>query len=910
LLLAVAVVACSAPPKRPPPPPVPVAVKPADPVAPPLPPEKPTLRLPKNFTATGYTATLAIDPNATGFTGTIAIAGNVSERSQAIWLHARELKVARATANGTVLTAKAHPGEFLELSGAAPFEAGPITLTIEYAGKYELLNTTGAFKQIVAGAPYVFTQFEALYARRVFPCIDEPDSKVPWKLALEVPSKLVAVSNTHVEHEELTGDRKRVEFAQTKPLPSYLIAFGVGPFELVDAGRTKSGTPVRIVALKDRAADAAWAAKTTPRILELLEEWFGSSYPYEKLDMLSIPITVGFGAMENAGLVTFAETLILLDPKHASKGRQYTWVLVAAHELAHQWFGDLVTTAYWDDIWLNEGFAQWAERKVTLKFDTAWHDDLGEVGVRNGALGDDSLVSARQIRQPIKSEDDILNAFDGITYNKGASVLNMFESYLGSDVFMRGVREYLKDHAWGNATSSDFAQAISKASGKDVTAAFATFLEQPGAPEITTTVTCEKGQPPRVELSQHRYVPPGAPTPPATKPWIVPVCVAYDKNGQRGQACTLLDQPTGSLALEGKGCPRWVMPNHDGRGYYRNAYTAAQVVALRDEAWSHLKWTERRALYFDTSNAASNGKLPLQLALSFIPKLLAGGDRFTVGAAIGMPVGLEDWVPDDLRQKYESWLRQTFSPGALKAGLVPKDSDDLDVESTRAELVGAAAGVAHEPALVAEAVKLADKWRDLPQAIREQVLYIAADASPEVFERILHDVHGETDRARREEMLDVLGSVRDPKRQAKALELVLDPKLDPRETLTILYSARLESNRSVAQQYFRDHTKEILARLPADETAGGVANLSSLFTSSCDPARRDAIADYVTKTFGKMPGGARVIQQNIEEMDHCIARRQLLVPEIRGWLTGVKIPKPPEPKPAKPEKPEKPAKKK
>jgi alanyl aminopeptidase len=904
LLLAVAVVACSAPPRRPPPPPQPVvAIKP-EPVAP-LPPEPPKLRLPKNFAPTGYTAKLAIDPAATGFTGTIVIAGNVSERSQAIWLHARELKVARATANGAPVTAKTYPGDFLELRAAAPFEPGPITLTIEYAGTYDLLNTTGAFKQIIAGVPYVFSQFEALYARRVFPCVDEPDTKVPWKLTLEVPSNLVAVSNTHVEREEAVGDRRRVEFATTKPLPSYLIAFGIGPFEFVDAGKTKSGTQVRIVALKDRAADAAWAAKTTPRILELLEDWFGTPYPYDKLDMLSIPLTVGFGAMENAGLVTFTETLILLDPKHASKNAQYTWVLVAAHELAHQWFGDLVTTAYWDDIWLNEGFAQWAERKITAKFDATWHDDLAEVGVRSGALGDDSLVSARQIRQPITSEDDILNAFDGITYDKGASVLNMFESYLGPDVFMRGVREYLKDHAWGNATSNDFAQAISKASGKDVSAAFATFLEQAGAPEITATVACEKGQPPRVELAQRRYVPPGAPTPPATKPWIVPVCVAYDKNGQRGQACTLLDQATGSLALDAKACPRWVMPNHDARGYYRNAYTAAQVVALRDEAWPHLKWTERRALYFDTAEAVRNGKLPMQLGLSFIPKLLAGGDRFTVGAALDLPLAVEDWVPEELRAKYESWLHQTFSPGALKAGLVPKDSDDLDIETARAGLVGAVAGIAHEPSLVAEAVKLADKWRDLPQSIREQVLYLAVDASPEVFERILHDVHAEADRARREEMLGALGWVRDPKRQARALELVLDAKLDARETLTVLYGARLEANRAVAQQYFRDHTKEILARLPADETAGGVANLSSLFTSSCDAARRDAISDYVTKTFGKFPGAARVLQQNIEEMDHCIARRRLLEPEIRGWLTGVKIPKPPEPKPAKPEKPKK-----
>jgi len=275
-----------------------------------------------------------------------------------------------------------------------------------------------------------------------------------------------------------------------------------------------------------------------------------------------------------------------------------------------------------------------------------------------------------------------------------------------------------------------------------------------------------------------------------------------------------------------------------------------------------------------------------------VPKLLAGGDRFTVSAAIGLPLAADDIVPAELRPKYEAWLRQTFSPGALKAGLVPKDSDDLDTESVRGELVGAVAWIGREPGLVAEAVKLADNWRDLPQAIRAQVLGLAVDASPEVFARILKDVYGEQDRTRRDEMLGALAGVRDPARQAKAIELVLDPKLDARETLWMLFGGRLEPNRAVAQQYFRDHKDAILKRLPNDETAGGVANLSALFTDSCAADRRDAIADYVTQTFAKLPGGARVIQQNIEQMDQCIARRKLLVPEIRGWLTGVKIPKP------------------
>jgi aminopeptidase N len=932
-LAAIALASCG--PKTPavtvPAPPAKVADTPPPVKAPPaLDPAQPALRLPRNFLPKEYTARLAIDPAKAGFDGTIAITGTISERSAAIWLHGRGLDITKAMAHELAAggprsgTPEARPNEgaendrlgdrssgrgargpaevhlavtkkgedLLEIRPDTPLDAGEWQLVLDYKGTYDLVNTTGIFKQTVADQPYVYTQLEAIYARRVFPCFDEPDNKVPWQLTLDVPKQLVAVANTPVVSESpVDANTKRVEFGRTKPLPSYLLALGVGPFDIVDAGRTARGTPVRIVTLAKRGAEAAWAAKTTPRILEHLEDWFGTPYPYEKLDMLSIPITVGFGAMENAGLVTFSETLILIDPLKAAKFKQHTWVVVAAHELAHQWFGDLVTMEFWDDIWLNEGFANWMEHKISAAMDPSWHDEQSELGTRNSALGDDALVSARRIRQPIATPDDILNAFDGITYDKGASVLNMFETYLGPEVFQRGVREYIAAHAFGNATSKDFAAAISKASGKDVTAAFASFLEQAGAPEITATLKCESGKV-SLELAQQHYVAPGSPKPDATTPWIVPVCLAYDKAGQRAEACSLLGAPTGSIALDTKACPRWVMPNVDGRGYFRNAYTTQQLTALRDEAWPKLSWTERRALYFDVEEAVATGKLPLQLALSLVPKMLAGNDRFTVGPALGLPGGLANLVPDELRAKYEAWLRATFGPGAAKAGFVPKDTDTLDIEANRRELLGVVGWLARDPALVAEAVKLADKWRDLPQATRSVVLEIAVDARPEVFDRILRDVMTETDRQRRDEMLGALAGVRDTKRQLSALALVLEPKLDARETLSMLFGGAYDANRAVAQQFFRDHQDAILARVPHDEVAGTAAGLSGLFTATCRAEQRDAIADYVGKTFAKMPGGARVVTQNIEEMDQCIARRKVLDPEIRAWLGGVKIPKP------------------
>ena len=911
----------ASPASSPPPPPAPAS--PADPAASAAPaapaslePPQPALRLPRNFEPTLYTVRLAIDPARSGFDGAIAIAGTVAQRSSVIWLHGEQLKVARATAQKETaevpLTVTPRGKDLLELRAATPLEPGPWTLALDYAGALDPVNTAGAFKQTVADHSYVYTQLEAIFARRVFPCIDEPDRKVPWKLTLDVPRQLTAVANSPVVTETPLDDKtKRVEFSTTKPLPSYLVAFGVGPFDVVDAGATRRGTPVRIIALARRGAEAAYAARTSARIVELAEDWFGIPYPYEKLDMLAIPITVGFGAMENAGLITYSETLILMDPARPSKERQHRWGAVAAHEVAHQWFGDLVTAAFWDDIWLNEGFASWVQQKISAQLEPAWRDAEVALDVRNRALASDALVSARQIRQPIEGTDDILTAFDRITYDKGASVLAMFEQYVGPDVFQRGVRDYLAARAWGNATSADFVAAVAKAAGpkvaalgaapdaaagsKLVTAGFDSLLSQPGAPEITATLACADGRA-RVELAQRRYVPPGAPAPAPGKPWILPICVAYERGGARGEACTVLERATGALQLPAGGgaCPRWVMPNAAGRGYYRNAYSAAQIATLRDEAWPALSWAERRAIFFDVAEAARRGRAPLAVALSLVPRLLAGNDRFTVGPALGLATQLESIVPPRLRDKYELYLRQTFGPGAEQAGFLGKDSDSLDVEETREDLLRTVGWFGRDPKLVAEAARLVERgWRDLPPSIRAVALELAADARPDLFERLLREVRTEPDRRRREELYFALAGVRDPRRQLQALGLVIDPKVDIRETLWMLFAARSQAAFAVAQQFFRDHAAALIARAPSSETTSPLAQLSALFTATCRADQRDAVIDYVKRMFEPLPGGPRVVRQNIEAMDHCIASRALLEPEVTAWLAGLRPPRPP-----------------
>ena len=891
IALALVGLACPAPapppvvPQRPvaPPPPAPDAPPPdATPIVDDTPPK---LRLPKTFVPTKYRATLQITPGQPTFLGTVTISGEVKERTQVIWLHGRHLNVMTAMAGDTTFAVTVRGEDLLELRASAPLAPGALELAITYKGEIDRVNTEGVFEETYGGAPYVYTQHEAIYARRAFPCVDEPDSKVPWQLTLDIPDKLTAVSNTPIVSETpREGGFKRIEFAPTKPLPSYLVAFGVGPFDVVEAGKTRSGTPVRVVTLKGRGADAAYAAKIAPRIVELLEDWFGMPYPYDKLDLLAIPVTAGFGAMENPGLVTAAAPWLLVDPKHASWADRQSVATGLSHELAHQWFGDLVTMAWRDDLWLNEGFATWMEPKITAKLEPAWHDELERIETRDAALTSDSLVTARRIRQPIETSDDILNAFDDITYAKGASVLAMFEHFVGPDVFQRGVRAYLAAHAYGNATAADFEAAISQAAGKDVGPAFSSFLDQAGEPELVARAACSDG-PPRVELAQSRYVPAGAAAPPAGSPWIVPVCIAYERAGKRAEACTLLAEATGTLALDTKTCPRWILPNVDARGYYRVALTAEQATALRDEAWPQLAGSERRALTFELADEARHAQLPLQLVLAFAPKMLAGGDRFGVDAAIDLPESLDRFVPDELRAKFEAIMRATFSPGATKLGLAPKPSDDLDTEQARTKLFVAAAWYGRDPDLVKQAVELGAKWRELPVAVRYDVLAVAVDADPALFDDVLARVKTEHDARVRADMLHALAVVRDPARLTRAFGLTLDPAVDIRESFKMTTYLDAASS-AVAARFVRDHEAELLHRLPAEYGS----YLAWWFTKTCDPKQRDEAAAYSRQHYGALPGGAHLVDEAIEQMDQCIASRAAIDPEVRAWLGGYRIP--------------------
>ena len=887
MLAAAATIACGpgshpAPAPGPRPAPEPGQPLPAPAPTPPAPLSEPGLRLPRDLAIESYDLALTLDPARSTMTGVVEIEGQVVKATDVIWLHAEDLTIrsAVATVDGRDIDLVADltiARGRLALRAPAPLPIGGITVLIAYEAKLAETETAGTFRQQAAGDWYAFTQHEAISARRSFPCLDEPDLKVPWTIHLQVPASSIAVSNAPVQADTVDGGVRHVSFSPTEAIPSYLVAYAVGPFDIVDAGKSASGVPHRILTLKGRAAEAAIAAELMPRVTTELERWFGMPHPFPKLDSISIPATTGFGAMENPGLITYRESLLLL-PADASPQRRSRLMGLAAHEIAHQWFGNLVTPMWWDDLWLNESFASWLPEKVVIALEPSWRRPEDAMDGREDALANDSLASARRIRQPIESEGDIVNAFDRITYAKGATVLRLFEQRLGPERFQAGVRAYLHAHARKAATAADFLAAIDAAApGAGAGAAMATFLDQAGAPRLTAAVTCPEDGQAGVTLTQARFVPPGAGTVPATT-WRLPVCL---KSGTAAGATeTCVDLSAGTLFVPLTSCPTWVWPNAGGIGYWRSSLDPAMWSALRTQAWKHLGAAERVAVAHDLFAAVSAGEVGIAVALDLLPLLVAEGNRTALAAAGGFIERIDPWIPSTLRPRYAAWVRKHLGARAARLGWLPAHGDDLQRDAIRGRIVGVVATLGEEPKLARAAVKLARAWRALPEAGRGDVLVAAVRAQPALADAFLADFRAETSRSVRGDLARALAAVRDPARLEAAMAMALDRSLDIRDTLAVVTGATgHDDTRPTADAFIVAHLDELIARLPGDTASALVGPLAS----GCAPISSERRA-LIEAKLGALRGARRRIDQAFERVDQCAARRRAIELDLAQWF--------------------------
>jgi cytosol alanyl aminopeptidase len=816
---------------------------------------------------------ITLDPRATRFTGVVEHEIDVIRPVSAIWLNAAGLRLGRAElidARGArPLRWIASPPGRAELVGLAigrRVGPGRARLRIEYSG--QIGDRSGLFHQRLGGQWYAYTDFEPTDARTALPAFDDPKFKVRWRVTLRVPAHLSAFSNTPPVRERTAGAHKAVEFAETRPLPTYLLAFAAGPFEVATAAG-KSSIPIRVIVPRGLTAHARDALAATPRLLALAEKYMGSRSPYDKLDLIAVPEFNG--AMENPGLVTVAAGILLIAPGEASgeERRERLDLLhgVLAHEIAHYWFGDLVTMRYWDELWLNEGLATWMSDWMVVALDpVARTGSVVDIVDKARAIRLDRRAAAPRMRVIPQTREEMGMQFGPQTYRKGGALLAMFEALLGTEAHRTALRAYAERHADGSVTANDLAQAWSRAAGRDLGPALRSFIDQPGIPVVSAALECKAGKA-TVALRQTAYHAPLAARPPTTR-WQVPVCVAWA--GGRAPACTLLERESGSLELPAAGCPAWIHPNPGERGYYLYALPGDQLRSLVQKGG--LSRREQAGLADDIDTLLRSGQMPLADGLDALAMLAAGKDRLTAGRALDTLRLVARAVVEPKNRKRYATLVGAWTPLVRELGLIGSASDGGLTGDLRQVLVATAARDGNDAPLQKQALRALDEWLKRPPAERDRAVdseLLTAAAAPvggaALYDRLLSLNDGQAQPA--------LAAFRQPELVGRTLAAISEDKVSAPVAIELL--ARLIADPvsqpqalPVALARFRD----LVARL-ADTDRPASARV---FAGACRAESRAAVASALTAGLadknGALPGQAALI---LEVVDECIAFRRL-----------------------------------
>ncbi|MDQ2961709.1 MAG: M1 family metallopeptidase [Pseudomonadota bacterium] len=831
--------------------------------------EPPTFRLPSGARPLRYDVALTLVPGEAKAPGEIAIQVELDRPHPVLWLNADTLSVTSAATElpETRVTVLSGHEQFVGLAFEPPLAAGRHRVTLTFEAEQSRNSTRGIFALQDSGAWYAMTQFEATSARRAFPCFDEPGFKTPWVLTLRVPRDLTALSNTPVVSEANVDDGlKTVRFAQTRPLPTYLVAFAVGPWEFVDLGRVGvNRTPTRIVVPRGRLADTEFVSRAYPQLFERLETWFGMPYPFEKLDHVVIPITVNF-AMENVGLITYAAPVLLALPGAATPRFRRGAANVGTHEIAHQWFGNLVTTAWWDDIWLNEAFATWIAAKIVNEWRPDYDRGAARIDERAKAIDADALASSRQIREPVNSRSDIFNAFDSITYEKGATVIGMFEGWVGEEPFRSGVRDYLESRRDGSATAEDFLQSLTKASRLPLAPAFNTFLNQNGVPHVDVRLQCEGGGA-KLALTQHRLELLGSNAMKAQQ-WQIPVCARYGTRTSSRQACTLMTEVTKTIPLSG-GCPAYVFANAAGRGYYVPDYRGGLLTKIANHR-SALSAAEYASLLYDLKVLVRAGAVSSAQAMLWVRYGASAADRHVVLAALDLAeLAGNTLFADADRPKFSAFVREVFGPRAKALGFAPKANENDDDQLLRRALLRFVAP--EDPSLAAEARRLALVWiRDRkavdPGLIDAVLVTAGRTGDSAMFDALLAEAKATQDRLDRRYLMMALFAFTHPALAQKGMALLLDPAFDVRESWTSLHNgfywnpARRVTNDFIMANF------DALAKTVGRDTPGGWPVYASGLCSETELAEVEAFWKERVATYA---GAGRELAQAAEAIQAC-----------------------------------------
>jgi puromycin-sensitive aminopeptidase len=652
-------------------------------------------RLPRTVIPSRYGLVLEPDLDAATFRGTEDVDVEVVEPVTEIVFNALELDIDAAWLardDGTRLDATVayepnNERARLTLSGRA--EPGPWTLHAEFRGT---LNDklTGFYRSTfkdMHGTEHVIasTQMEATFARKAFPCWDEPDLKATFGITLVVPDDLLALSNgAEVSREPAGEGRLRVEFAETIKMSTYLVAFVVGPFEATEAVDV-DGVPLRVVTPRGKLHLTGHALDAGAATLRFFADYYGIGYPGDKVDMIAIP-DFAFGAMENLGCITFREIALLLDPSEATQTELQRVTDVINHELAHMWFGDLVTMKWWNGIWLNEAFATFMEMKATDHYRPDWKRWESFCLERTPAFDVDATTSTRPIEFEVVSPQEAEGMFDVLTYEKGAAVLRMLDRYLGEEVMRDGIRHYLATHQYGNTETADLWDAIEHISGQPVRRIMDSWILQGGYPVIDVELVGESRV---VRLHQERFNylsgDEAEPGPGLGERWVVPVVLRYGSNGRSDVQRVLLERAETSVDLEF--APEWVVGNAEGNGFYRVRYASKLLAALAARGASVLSPIERYGLVDDTFASVLAGTTSGPDFLDFARSFTEETELEVWQRLSGALGSLGRIVDDATRPRYQATVRGLVGPALERMGWTPSEAEDGRTRELRRVLV-------------------------------------------------------------------------------------------------------------------------------------------------------------------------------------------------------------------------------
>lgn len=589
--------------------------------------EAPEGALPLLAQPTYYQLDLSIDPSRDHFSGQVKIDITLNQETDGIWLHGKDLRI--KSTQLTTSAATARPVDYQQEldSGVARIDfgqtipAGEISLSFDYEADFDR-NLSGLFKVEEQGDAYVLAKSESIQARKYLPSFDQPRFKAPFLISMTIPNDLHAISNAPEVSRTPVGERlTKIQFAETRSMPTYLLSLAVGPFDIQDDGIIPKNDirdfdiPVRRVARRGRANDMNFVMGITPRYLEIFEQQLGQPYPFKKLDIVAAPQWPS-GATELSAAITYREQKVLLGDTPAP-GAKLSIMNTHAHEIAHMWFGNLVTPPWWDDLWLKEGFSTWATTVALVEFEPDNGHELDALLENFLTMNADALASTRAIRQPIIKNDNIRNAYDAITYSKSQAVIHMVDSYFGSDSFRKAMGKYVAQFADSIADSPQFYQSIAKHTGEKALAeTFRQFIEQKGVPLMDVAIECDTSEAAQLTLTQSRYRPLGSPIS-DTPEWTVPTCVRYFDGASSQKACGMISPDNNTLTLNTHSCPIWLIPNADGSGYYRWQLGEMELVGLFNH-FDSLNDGEKIALIDSIISGFDAGTVELTTLLNMI----------------------------------------------------------------------------------------------------------------------------------------------------------------------------------------------------------------------------------------------------------------------------------------------------